>query len=314
MERRTSPAAPDPRTADEVLRALEDNKYAQVVYHDQIAGEYDERHRLVYDQDTVEETRRRFLAVVGDDDQVGWPYRTALEIGAATGHYALNLMQAGVIDEVTITDLAPGMVAAARANAAALGFEVDTAVADAEALPFADGSFDIVIGRGVLRHVPDTEQCLREVVRVLTPGGRFVIADEPTATGEWLSYRWSQVGDKTGLRRWKVRLGLSRQVEPSWVARALADVIEVHAFTPAALARTALRAGAVDVRTSVDRLTLAPLEEVLRRAETRETWGPRTARLAGRGRRRLDRIDQALVRGVPQSCFFSVSMTGVAPS
>jgi len=47
--------------------------------------------------------------------------------------------------------------------------------ADAEALPFADGSFDLVYLNGVLHHSPDTQRCVDEVYRVLKPGGRAVL-------------------------------------------------------------------------------------------------------------------------------------------
>jgi ubiquinone/menaquinone biosynthesis C-methylase UbiE len=47
----------------------------------------------------------------------------------------------------------------------------DLRVADAEALPFADGSFDLVYSHGVLHHTPDTQRAINEVHRVLKPGG-----------------------------------------------------------------------------------------------------------------------------------------------
>ncbi len=58
-------------------------------------------------------------------------------------------------------------------------------LADAEALPFADASFDIVYSWGVLHHTPDTEQAYREVLRVLKPGGvaRTMIYHIPSSTG-----------------------------------------------------------------------------------------------------------------------------------
>src|SRR4029079_12466389 len=97
--------------------------------------------------------------------------------------------QAGVLDEGHVTDISPGMVAAARRNAAALGFEVEGRVADAEELPYPDASFDLVVGHAVLHHVPDVERALGEVLRVLRPGGRFVFAGEPTRYGDVVARR-----------------------------------------------------------------------------------------------------------------------------
>ena len=106
----------------------------------------------------------------------GWPYATALELGAGTGFFSLNLKQAGVLDEVHVTDLSPGMVEAAKANAELLGFAVEGRVADAERMPYDDDTFDVVVGHAVIHHIPDVELAFREMLRVLKPGGRFVIA------------------------------------------------------------------------------------------------------------------------------------------
>ena len=81
----------------------------------------------------------------------------ALELGAGTGFFSLNLKQAGVLDEVHVTDLSPGMVRAAQANAEQLGFTVEGRVADAERIPYDDDTFDIVVGHAVIHHIPDVE-------------------------------------------------------------------------------------------------------------------------------------------------------------
>ena len=65
-----------------------------------------------------------------------------------------------------------------------LDLEVDARVADAEALPFADGSFDLVFGHAVLHHLPDLDQAWREIHRVLAPGGVAVFAGEPSEYGD----------------------------------------------------------------------------------------------------------------------------------
>ena len=54
-----------------------------------------------------------------------------------------------------------------------------SSVADAEGIPYDDNTFDLVVGHAVLHHIPDVEKSLREVLRVLKPGGRFVFAGEP---------------------------------------------------------------------------------------------------------------------------------------
>src|SRR6476646_12241494 len=169
-------------TADQVAAAYADNKLAQVLYHDWEAQTYDEKWSISFDRRCVDYARDRFHAITGSPDPL--PYGTALELGAGTGFFSLNLRLAGVLDEVHVTDLSPGMVEAAKANAERLGFAVEGRVADAERIPYDDNTFDVVVGHAVIHHLPDVEAAFREVLRVLKPGGRFVIAGEPTRVGD----------------------------------------------------------------------------------------------------------------------------------
>jgi SAM-dependent methyltransferase len=72
---------------------------------------------------------------------------------------------------LTLTDLSPGMVEAARE---ALGERATFRVADVQELPFEDESFDAAIANHVLFHVADRQRALRELARVLRPGGMLV--------------------------------------------------------------------------------------------------------------------------------------------
>ncbi len=73
---------------------------------------------------------------------------------------------------LTGVDLTPRAVEFTRARLAYEGLSSDVRVADAENLPFGDASFDLVYSWGVLHHSPNTAQALREVHRILRPGGR----------------------------------------------------------------------------------------------------------------------------------------------
>src|SRR6478672_7020550 len=169
-------------TADQVAAAYADNKLAQVLYHDWEAATYDEKWSISFDRRCIEYARDRFEAITGSPDPL--PYATALELGAGTGFFSLNLKQAGILDAVHVTDLSPGMVEAAKANAEMLGFAVQGKVADAERIPYDDNTFDLVVGHAVIHHIPDVEAAMREMLRVLKPGGRFVVAGEPTRIGD----------------------------------------------------------------------------------------------------------------------------------
>ncbi len=252
-----------PATAEEVAAAYEDNKLAQVLYHDWEAHTYDDKWSISFDDRCIEYARDRFEAITGLPDPL--PYDTALELGAGTGFFSLNLKQAGVLEEVHVTDLSPGMVDAAKANAAMLGFTVEGRVADAERIPYEDNTFDVVVGHAVIHHIPDVEAAFREMLRVLKPGGRFVIAGEPTAIGDWYARRLGRITWKatTALTHLPpLRSGWAKdrtELEESSHAAALEAVVDLHTFDPGQLARMALRAGAVDVRTQTEELTAALL-------------------------------------------------------
>jgi SAM-dependent methyltransferase len=169
-----------------------------------------------------------------------------LELGAGTGYFSLNLLQAGVIGHATCTDISPGMVATLRANAEGLGLDVDARVADAEALPFADASFDLVFGHAVLHHLPDLERAWREIHRVLRPGGVAIFAGEPSRYGD----RIASVPKRAASRlapAWRELLRARPAAEGHQDGGAenhqLESMVDVHAFTPERLAAGPRAAG-----------------------------------------------------------------------
>ncbi len=179
-----------PPTAEQIQQAWEDPKLANLLYHDWEADTYDDKWSISFDERCISYATDRFRNVAGEQ---GWPYGSALELGCGTGFFLLNLKLGGVLDDGHVTDLSPGMVDVAKRNGTHLGFELEGRVADAETLPYPDESFDLVIGHAVLHHIPDLEQALREVMRVLKPGGRFVFAGEPTAKGDFVARKLSQL-------------------------------------------------------------------------------------------------------------------------
>lgn len=320
-----APAPPGaPASAEDVERAWQDNKLAQVLYHDWEAQTYDEKWSISFDERCTDVVRDRFMRIVRGRLEPGeeMPYGRALELGAGTGFFSLNLKLAGILDEVHVTDLSPGMVAAAQANAERLGFTVEGRVADAEALPYEDDSFDVVVGHAVIHHIPDVEATLREVVRVLRPGGRFVIAGEPTRIGHryarWLGRAtWETTTRVAALpplrRRWARP---QEELDESSRAAALEAVVDLHTFDPGELAETARRAGAVKVGTATEELTSAFFGWPVRTFEHAvpdEALGFRWAMFAYRGWQRLMRVDDVLGRVVPQRFFYNVGVTGLKP-
>ena len=96
-----------------------------------------------------------------------------LEIGCGVGTDGLQFARAGAT--YTGIDLTEAAVELARKNFESAGMPGKFCVSDAENLDFADESFDIAYSHGVLHHTPDIEAAVREVHRVLKPGGRAIV-------------------------------------------------------------------------------------------------------------------------------------------
>lgn len=94
-----------------------------------------------------------------------------LEIGCGMGTMAMNWAKAGA--RVSAVDLNPVAVEQTRRRFAIFGLQGEVRSADGNQLPFDDASFDYVYSWGVLHHSPDLQKSLREMMRVLRPGGEF---------------------------------------------------------------------------------------------------------------------------------------------
>lgn len=99
-----------------------------------------------------------------------------LEVGPGTGHYTLPV--AKLVARLDAFDIQPEMLAELERRAAAAGVtNIVTCQGDARTLPYDDASFDAVFMVTVLGEIPDQDAALREVARVLKPGGRAVFGE-----------------------------------------------------------------------------------------------------------------------------------------
>lgn len=117
--------------------------------------------------------------------------RDVLEVGVGMGADHLEWAKAGPRSLAGV-DLTPRAVELTRARLALYGLRSRLFVSDAESLPFADASFDVVYSWGVLHHTPDTARAVEQVRRVLRPGGaaRVMIYHAQSLVGclLWLRY------------------------------------------------------------------------------------------------------------------------------
>ena len=321
MTARPDDPAPNPHATEaEVEAARTDNKLAQVLYHDWEAETYDDKWSISYDKRCIDYARGRFDAVAPN---APLPYERALELGSGTGFFLLNLMQAGVAKRGSVTDLSPGMVNVALRNAQNLGLEVDGRVADAETIPYEDDTFDLVVGHAVLHHIPDVELALKECLRVLKPGGRFVFAGEPTTVGNGYARRLGQVTWKLtteitklpALREWRRP---QEELDESSRAAALEAVVDLHTFDPSELESIARAAGAVQAHAETEEFAAALWGWPVRTFEAavpdeKLSWSYRLAQY--RAWLGLSWVDERVLKHVvPRRFFYNAMITAVKPA
>jgi SAM-dependent methyltransferase len=108
------------------------------------------------------------------DRLVPQPGERFLDVATGTGAVALRAARAGA--DVTAVDLAPALIETARRNAEREGLSVRFEVGDAEHLPYADASFDVVASALGVMFAPDHAAVARQLARVCAPGGRVGLA------------------------------------------------------------------------------------------------------------------------------------------
>jgi len=108
------------------------------------------------------------------------PGESVLDVGCGTGSLAIVAKRrVGPTGKVFAIDPSPEMIARASSKAEKAGIDVSFKSGVAEALPFPDGQFDVVLSTLMLHHLPRPvrQQCAREIRRVLSPGGRVLVVD-----------------------------------------------------------------------------------------------------------------------------------------
>jgi ubiquinone/menaquinone biosynthesis C-methylase UbiE len=145
--------------------------------------------------------------------------KRVLDAGCGDGAYSLAAAERGAL--VTGVDLSEDMLAAARARSAVRGIAVDWRQGNVMALPFPDSSFDLAIAITLLCLVPDPRGAVRELSRVLVPGGRLVIGE---------LHRWSFWAAQRRIRGWSGN-ALWRGAR-FWTTNALRDLLAESKLQP----------------------------------------------------------------------------------
>jgi ubiquinone/menaquinone biosynthesis C-methylase UbiE len=292
-------------------------KDANSRYHDVAAGDYDRKWGISYEQPGRELVVAKLEKALGHRRP---HFRRALEIGAGTGYFTLNLLRAGVIDEAVATDISAGMLDTLSGSARQLGVEVGTRRCSADALPFDDSSFDLVFGHAVLHHLPDLDAAFSEMRRVLRPGGSIAFCGEPSQHGDRLAAYPKRAALKLA-PLWRRLVGASPRVDSfddhEAAEHDLEHVVDVHAFTPGRLDSAVRDAGFADVRVSGEELVAGWFGWTNRTLES--TAEPRTVPRAWhlyayRGYLALKAIDDRLLEPrLPAAIFYNLLVSARSP-
>jgi ubiquinone/menaquinone biosynthesis C-methylase UbiE/glycosyltransferase involved in cell wall biosynthesis len=163
--------------------------------------------------------------------------KRVLEIGVGMGSDFLRWVRAGA--EATGVDLTDRAVTLTRQRLAEEGLEADVRQADAENLPFEDGSFDLVYSWGVLHHTPDPEKALAEAQRVLAPGGELKVMLYHRRS--WVAFAaWARFCLLRGQPWANLKTAVSRVESPGTQAFTLAEVRQMLPEIPALKAEPSL--------------------------------------------------------------------------
>jgi ubiquinone/menaquinone biosynthesis C-methylase UbiE len=298
------------------MREADAIRDVNVRYHDVAARSYDAKWGVSFEQVGRDQVLGKLRKALGREPG---RFPRALEVGAGTGYFSLNLLRCGVIGHATCTDISPGMVDQLQANARRLNLEVDAQVAEAERLPFPDTWFDLVLGHAVLHHLPDLDAAFAEFERVLRPGGWIVFAGEPSLRGD----RIAAVPKRLAVRAaplWRQAMRAAPAGPPPAEEGPVDDhslerFVDVHAFTPEELARRAERAGFVQVRVRGEELLAnwfgwanRTLEASADPATIPWLW----TQYAYRGYLLLQRVDAHLLEPrLPPGVFYNLMLAGM---
>ncbi|WP_456369801.1 class I SAM-dependent methyltransferase [Geoglobus sp.] len=167
-------------------------------YFDRVARQWDEMRKSFFS----DEVREKALSAASVEKG-----RIAADIGAGTGFIAEGLVRRGL--RVIAVDRSKVMLK--EMNKKFEHFDVDCCVGDAEKLPIRDGSVDYVFANMCLHHVESPPRAIKEMVRILKPGGKLVVTDLDEHSYEFLREvhhdRWMGFS-RADIERWFREAGL----------------------------------------------------------------------------------------------------------
>ena len=185
-------------------------------YFEQVAGQWDSMRQSFFSDAVREKAYQVAGAAAG---------QSAADLGAGTGFVTEGLLARGL--RVVAVDQSPAMLEVLRSRLADAG-ALDCRVGEAESLPLDNDAVDYVFANMYLHHVEEPPAAIREMVRILKPGGKLVITDLDEHAHEFL--RAEQHDRWLGFRREDVR----RWFEEAGLTGATTDCVGANCRSPSA--------------------------------------------------------------------------------
>ena len=296
-------------------------KEVNTKYHDLAATDYDSKWGIDFGDIGKTQVAGKLTKALGTTPR---RFTHALEIGAGTGYFSLNLMRTGRIERLTATDISQGMLDRLAKTAKSLDLSVECVACDAEQLPLADSSFDLLLGHAVLHHLPNLERAFAHFYRVLQPGGTLLFCGEPSRYGDRLASIPKRAGTLLA-PLWRTALGIGARptngANPNSSANEqdrLEPYVDVHAFTPNYLSELAADAGFERIDVSGEELlanlfgwTARSLEATAAKSEIPWGW----SNFAFRAYVALQSIDRRLLEPyLPAALFYNLIIAARKPA
>jgi ubiquinone/menaquinone biosynthesis C-methylase UbiE len=302
------------RTADLAAVRL-DPKRANALYHDAAARTYDAKWAISFDERCIRYVRARAERMLPKRH-----YGRVLEIGTGTGFFILNMWLAGLVGEPHACDISSGMLEVCAESARRIGCDLGLRLADAESLPYEDGTFDLVLAHAVLHHLPRPENALQELHRVVKPGGALFVAGEPTRLGDRLARASGRLTGRAYRAAARVASPLRKPDRPEAasederILRELEWDVDLHTFRPAELAQMARRSGFGGVHVETEELVSSLVGWAVRTIESEAPdglLGARWGAFAYRTYLGLYALDaHVLARLLPRDLFYNALLYG----
>jgi ubiquinone/menaquinone biosynthesis C-methylase UbiE len=231
----------EPLQSSEATQARLSTEAVNISHFNTEASHYDEQFGL-----SVEQARARVRHIL-QHTQRQISFGQVLDMGCGTGNLTAALVLEGAGDSCVGLDISPGMVQVAQEKTRGMkgcAFRVGSATE----LPFPDASFDLCVGDAFLHHILDIEACLREVFRVLKPGG-IASFNEPNAHGyaflEFILDTVQLVGgwQDEGINAYLHALKFMREHQGDLAALAAYPLPDKHVFSPERIEAAGLATG-----------------------------------------------------------------------